>query len=253
MPLGVALRYLAAADCTNVEVPAMPGYLPRWKSIRGQLERQGLNPTAVSLGVPFSLGEPRLDLLSSRESVRKESVEYVHKSIEFASHLGAGVIYACSLNPCPPESRSKAMALLKQDLADFADHAKATDLRFGLEPFPTGELATVRETNDVIRETGSNNLGIVLDTGHAAISGEALGESVRISKGNIIHVHLNNNDGVGDIHWPPQVGKLTPDDFRDFLVELRNQDYRGNLSIELAKPRPIVDTMIRSRQFLEKL
>ncbi len=126
-------------------------------------------------------------------------------------------------------------------------------MRFALEPFPTGELPTVTETIALIRGAASDNLGLVLDTGHATISGEDLGGAARHSRGHIAHVHLNNNDGVIDLHWAPQRGKLAAEDFRGLFTELRDQNYRGKMSIELSKPRPVVGTITTSRSFVQDL
>ena len=253
MPLEVALRHLAAADCTDIEIAAMPQYLPRSTSIRAALKKMGLNATAVSLGVPFFFSDSRLDLNSPRRSVREASLRYVRESVDFASQLEADLIYACSMKRGAQAELGTALEHLRQAVADCSDYAKGATIGFAIEPFPTGLLPTLRETDTFIREARSDNLGILLDTGHATMSGEDLGEAARRSKGNISHVHINNNDGVRDLHWPPQRGKPTVTDLRGLLTELAAQDYRGKLSIELSKPRPVIGTIIRSRQFVDGL
>jgi sugar phosphate isomerase/epimerase len=55
------------------------------------------------------------------------------------------------------------------------------------------------------------------------------------------------------MHWAPQRGKLLDEDFRDLLAELANLHYSGRISIELSKPRPVVETITRSRHFVEGL
>lgn len=253
MTLDAALRHLAAAHCTSTEIAAMPEYLPRSKSISASLRRRGLSVTAVSLGVPFFYSDSNLDLHSPKKSVRKATLAYVRGSIDLAAQLEAGIIYACSMKRGPPEGRSEALARLGEVVAECADYAKAAVVRFALEPFPTGELPTVRETTAFIRGAASDNLGLVLDTGHAAISREDLGLAAKYSGGHIAHVHLNNNDGILDLHWPPQRGKLAAEDFRGLLAELADQNYLGKMSIELSKPRPVVGTITVSRRFVQDL
>jgi fructoselysine 3-epimerase len=231
----------------------MPEYLPRSKSISASLRRRGLSVTAVSLGVPFFYSNSKLDLHSPKKSVRDATLAYVRGSIDLAVQLEAGIVYTCSMKRGPPEERGKALGRLGEGVAECADYAKAAAVRFALEPFPTGELPTVRETTAFIRGAASDNLGLVLDTGHAAISREALGRAAKHSRGCIAHVHLNNNDGILDLHWPPKTGKLATEDFRGLLVELRDQNYRGEMSIELSKPRPVVGTITASRRFVQDL
>jgi D-psicose/D-tagatose/L-ribulose 3-epimerase len=253
MPLEVALRHLAAADCMDIELAAMPQYLRRSTYIRAALKKMGLNATAVSLGVPFFFSDSRLDLNSPKRSVREASLRYVRKSVDLASQLEADLIYACSMKRGAQAELGTALEHFRQAVAECSDYAKGAAVRFAIEPFPTGLLPTLRETNAFIREMRSDNLGVLLDTGHAAISDEDLGEATRRSKGTISHVHINNNDGIRDLHWPPQRGKLTDADFRSLLTELVTQDYRGKVSIELSKPRPVVGTILRSRQFVDGL
>jgi sugar phosphate isomerase/epimerase len=183
MSLQTAFGYLVAAGCKDTELAAMPRYLPRSASIRTSLRKMGLNVIAVSLGVPFFYSNSRLDLHSARKSVRDESLAYARKSIDFASQLEADVIYACSMSRGPREERDRALEHLMRAAAECADYARGAALKFALEPFPSGELPTVLETNALIRETRSNNLGILLDTGHATITGEALGAAVKILEG----------------------------------------------------------------------
>jgi sugar phosphate isomerase/epimerase len=253
MPLETSLRYLAVAGCEETEVAAMPGYLPRRSAIRRSLKKKGMQVTAVSLGVPFFFSDSRLNLHSPKKAVRDSTIEYVRKSIDFASHIESGLIYACSMERGTPGDRDKAIARLTETVVDCSDYAKANGVRFGLEPFPTGELPTVRETAVFVERAQSDNLGVLFDAGHAAISGEPLKKAAHISHKGIVHVHLNNNDGVGDLHWPPQTGKLSAADFEDLLLELNDQDYRGRISVELSKPRPVVETINRSREFVEGL
>jgi sugar phosphate isomerase/epimerase len=247
-----ALESISSAESTSAEIAAMPQYMSRARSIAASMEKLGLKPTAVSLGVPFFLN-PGLNLHSAEKSVRDESLHYVQESIEFAASIGAEIIYVCSLNRGPPGDHHLALRRLAEAIKKSADSALAKGLRLAIEPFPKGELPTVRDTIRFISTIRSENVGLVIDTGHAAISGEDLVETARISNGLISHVHLNNNDGASDLHWAPQKGKLTKADFRKFLLELRRQRYGGEISIELSRPVPLLETLIQSRGFVRDL
>jgi xylose isomerase len=153
--------------------------------------------------------------------VRERTIRYVKRGIDLASQLDAGVIYACSMRHDASNDRISTLQRFKHSVSVCADYAHEVGLKFALEPFPGGELPTVAETILFLNEMKSKNVGVLIDTGHASISGESLRHVVRISKDNIAHVHLNNNDGVNDLHWPPQSGKLAVADFIGFLAELR--------------------------------
>jgi sugar phosphate isomerase/epimerase len=152
MPLEVALRHLAAADCMDIELAAMPQYLRRSTYIRAALKKMGLNATAVSLGVPFFFSDSRLDLNSPKRSVREASLRYVRKSVDLASQLEADLIYACSMKRGAQAELGTALEHFRQAVAECSDYAKGAAVRFAIEPFPTGLLPTLRETNAFIRE-----------------------------------------------------------------------------------------------------
>ena len=251
-PLEVAIGHLAAVNCKETELAAMPEYLTRSREIRALLRKHGMKATAVSLGVPFYY-DSRLDLHSPAESVRGDSVSYACRSVDFASHIGADLVYACSIRRGPEDERADSLRRLDRSIRECAHYAEGLGIRFALEPFPTGVLPTVNDTVGFVKDIEADNLGLLLDTGHAAISGEPLAVAARISRGKTIHVHLNNNDGVGDLHWPPQRGKLQASDFAKFMAELNNQGYAGRVSLEISKAEPVEDTLVSSRLFVEQI
>jgi len=253
MTLENSLRHLSAAKCRQVEVAAMPEYLARWKSIRTSLDSRCMSVSAVSLGVPFYYSDGKLDLHSKSKTVRDGTLRFVRRGIEFASRINARLIYACSMTRGTPEERGRTLENLSMLVADCAAYAERAGVRFGMEPFPTGELRTISETGVFIDSVGTDNLGMVIDTGHAAITGESMSQSIRSSFGHIVHVHLNNNDGKRDLHWPPQKGRLMPGDFEEVLRTLRERGYRGNMSVELSRPRPVVRRVLESRAFVDDI
>ena len=47
------------------------------------------------------------------------------------------------------------------------------------------------------------------------------------------HVHLDDNDGEGDLHWPLLTGRLTADHLEGLARALRDVGFRGGLTLEL--------------------
>lgn len=230
----------------------MPEYLKRSREISALLRKHEMKATAVSLGVPFYY-DSRLNLHSPTESVRTDSVAYACKGLDFASRIGADLVYACSMQRGSKDETAESLRRLDRSIRECTCYAERLGIRFALEPFPTGMLSTVRDTVGFIGSIEDDNLGILFDTGHAAISGEPLAEAARLSKGKMVHVHLDNNDGVGDLHWPPQKGKLQASDFAGFMAELKNQRYAGRISLEISKPEPVIDTLVSSRLYVERM
>ena len=87
-----------------------------------------------------------------------------------------------------------------------------------------------------------------------AIAGEGLEETFRRASGEVVHIHLNNNDGSRDLHWPPQEGRLTESDFVGLASAMQGSGYDGTVSVEIVNPAdPIAGTIRSSLEFVRKL
>ena len=247
-----AFRYLSAAGCTSVEVAAMPAYLSRGRQVSESARANGLDVTAVGLGVPF-LRDPKLSLHSRDGSVRRESVRYVSAATDLAAGLGAPIVYVCSVRKEPKAPKAETLGYFTDSLRACAEYAEKTGVVLAIEQFPRGEIQTFEAASDLVSEVGSPSFGVLLDTGHLAISGEAMDEAVIRSKMILKHVHINNNDGLSDLHWPPQRGKLTREDFRSFFLRLAESGYEGRASVELVNPRPIAKTLVGCVSYLQEI
>ncbi len=88
-------------------------------------------------------------------------------------------------------------------------------LRFALEykpkePRTHSYLARMADTLLLAQETGCDNVGVTIDTGHAYVGGEVVSEAIVLAKraGNrLFHMHFNDNHGswdddmiVGSVH-----------------------------------------------------
>jgi sugar phosphate isomerase/epimerase len=79
---------------------------------------------------------------------------------------------------------------------------------------------------------------LLLDVGHCLNSGEAAAAVVRRAGDRLGYVHLDDNDGAGDLHWPLLTGRLTSQQLADTMTALRTIGYRGALSLELNPMNP---------------
>ena len=82
----------------------------------------------------------------------------------------------------------------------------------------------------MIREIGSERLGICLDTGHANVNGEDLAQAVEMLKGVPLHIHIDDNKGDSDTHAIPGEGSIA---FAPFVQALQAINYQGFVSAEL--------------------
>jgi sugar phosphate isomerase/epimerase len=74
---------------------------------------------------------------------------------------------------------------------------------------------------------------LLLDVGHCLLSGEDAAACLRQAGERLGYVHLDDNDGISDLHWPLFAGRLTRMQLADTIAALSEIGYRGALALEL--------------------
>ncbi len=127
---------------------------------------------------------------------------------------GAGALHAvahCALPTTPP----------------------ALDVRIAIEHFPHTALPTIAATLAYLRELAHPNLYLLLDIGHAQMSDEDAPAAIADAGPLLGYVHLDDNDGVGDLHLALLDGVLTEASLRATFDALQEHGYSGRASLEL--------------------
>jgi len=182
--------------------------------------------------IPAQFRYPSI-LCSLKETVRQDSVGYIQDAIDNALRLGAPYVSLCPGMTLFDEDLDKGWAQLRKSFIELLDYTEGTDLALLIEPAHAAEstlILTVEDGLRMIGEIGSERLGILLDTGHANVNGEDLGEAVRRLKGVPLHIHIDDNHGDSDAHLIPGEGSI---DFQPFAQALKEIDYQGFISAEL--------------------
>ncbi|MBI4789967.1 MAG: sugar phosphate isomerase/epimerase [Chloroflexi bacterium] len=182
--------------------------------------------------IPAQFRYPSI-LSSSNEAVRRDSVRYIEDAIDNALRLGAPSVSLCAGMTLHGESVEKGWAQLRQSIVELLDYTDKTDLRLLIEPAHHWEstlILTVRDGLRMIREIGSERLGICLDTGHANVNGEDLAQAVAMLNGVPLHIHVDDNNGDSDTHAIPGEGSIS---FAPFVQALKAINYQGFVSAEL--------------------
>lgn len=112
------------------------------------------------------------------------------------------------------------------------------DLRFTLEYKPKEPrthcyLARMADTLLLAQETGLANVGVTIDTGHAFVAGEVVGEAIVLAKraGNrLFHMHFNDNHVTTDDDMI--VGSVHTVCYLEMLYWLDRCGYMGWLSMD---------------------
>jgi len=160
-------------------------------------------------------------------SLRRRAVEHVRRQLADAARLGATAAYLV------PPFGGERLPLFAEACALLAEDAASRRVRLLVEHVPGRALPTVAATLAWLGDVGHPSLALLLDVGHCLISGEAVGDAVRRAGGRLGHVHLDDNDGVDDLHWPLLTGRLTEADLASLAAALTEVGYRGGLALEL--------------------
>lgn len=179
--------------------------------------------------------------LSAKDAdIRKQALEYTFECVEMARKLDCS-----TLNIWPGQDGYDYIlqSHLIQERSWLLENIKAVakaspDIKFALEYKPKEPrnycfMARASDTLLLVKETGMENVGVCIDTGHAFVAGENVAESIVILQEygrKLFHMHFNDNYGgwdddmiVGSVHFPVYV---------ETLFWLKETAYDGWLSMD---------------------
>jgi len=214
---------------------------------REALADSGLLVSCMALGRNLPAGHT---LDAADVGVRRATLELLRRQLADAARLGATTAY---LVPGFDLAES-ALTCFAEGCVLLADDAAAYQIRLCVEHIPGRALPTAARTLDWLEQVGHARLGLLLDVGHCLISNEDAAAVVRRAGGRLGYVHLDDNDGAGDLHWPLLTGRLTQQQLADVMVALRAIHYRGALALELnpANPKPS-DALREGKALVDRL
>jgi len=195
---------------------------------------------AASFGVPEGAA-----LESSSAGARAKAAGHVEEVVRQCAALGGNVVY---LVP-GKDDNPKTLNRYADSLAEAADRAAQHEIRLCVEHFPGTALPTAAATLDFINAISHPNLGLLFDIGHVQISGEDPAVVIHEAGERLVYVHLDDNDGLGDLHWALLDGVMTTASLRDTFRALHDIGYAGAVSLELSPQlKDPYDALERSRQ-----
>ncbi len=192
---------------------------------------------AASFGMGAALDSP--DAGSARKALA-----HTEQALAHGAALGASAAYVVPGSDGGPEALDRYAA----SLAFAADRAQIHGLKLCIEHFPGRALPTVAATLDFLRGIGHSNLYLLFDIGHAQMSGEDPAEAIASAGVQLGYVHLDDNDGINDLHLGLTDGVLTEAGLRKAFDALAGVGYDGAVSLELSPKLPDpLDALKRSR------
>jgi len=103
---------------------------------------------------------------------------------------------------------------------------------------------------NLIRDTGADNMGVILDVAHVHAGKEYL--SLVIPKlGDLIKlVHFSDNDGTQAYHHSPGTGSIN---FPAIMKSLKCAGFDGTIIVDTSGVKNIVEEAVKAREYYQKL
>ena len=216
---------IKAAGFDGVEIPIFEGDPSHYKTIKAELDNQGLKSTSVTVMNPDS------NPISPDAAVRKAASERLKWAIDCNHALGAetmvgpfhSALGVFSGDPPTGDEKKRAVEVLRP----AAELAKQANLMLGIEYLNRFEcyfLTTAADAVSLVKEVNHPYFGTMYDTFHANIEEVRPSTAIRTIAPYMRHVHISENHrgtpGTGQVNW-----------FETFRT-LREVNYDGWLVIE---------------------
>jgi len=194
-----------------------------------------LKQIAASRGFHYSVHAPFADIniASPNPAIRKTAMRCLKKSMNYARDLDA---YLWVFHPGSKSGISSFYPGAdwnqnRESIKEIHQLAKELGVKIAMENLPEKYMYLMKTPEDFQRfytETGLEDIGIVLDTGHAHLEGQIAPLLEKLPK-KIVHVHVSDNHGVVDEHFGLGYGTI---DWQQFTAALKATGFSGTVLTE---------------------
>jgi len=191
-------------------------------------------------------------------NVRRDVVGLVKTGVEIGKSLGTktiGISPDCDGFPHPfGVGYQDAWKWMVEGISACVDATSEAGLRFAFEykPKETRNFSLVANADGVLRlvdRVGSNNFGVLLDTGHTLYAKEDLPTTVEKLDRKLFHVHVC--DCYGD--WDDDLVPGSVHDFTEFFKALRRIDYKGYVGLDIYPMQDPFGEVRKSKEYIDEM
>jgi D-psicose/D-tagatose/L-ribulose 3-epimerase len=219
------LAKLKRTGFDGVEIPVFEGDAAHFKTIRQELDKQGLKCTTVTVLTPET------NPISPDAAVRKAAVDRLKWVIDMTAVLGGEILCGPYHSPLavfsgtsPTAEEKKRAADVLRQAAEFGAKAKVKLAIEYLNRFECYFLTTAADARALVKQVDHANFRTMFDTFHAHIEEKSAAKAIASLEDSFIHVHISECDrgtpGTGQVHW------------EEIFPALRQAKYDGWLVIE---------------------
>ncbi len=199
-----------------------------WAGIRDRAHVESFGMSFSCVGITPVTMQPGLSLQDLETENAGRVLPYLTGALERGADLGATRAYMVT-----PRQRVADRDQYMRSIERLADAAGRLGMRMCIEPHPEWALRTCAEVLEFVRDVGHESLYVLIDLGHNLITGEDPGHAVRDAGDRLGYVHIDDNDGAGDIHLGLFDGVLKPSQITSLLDALAETGYDSTIGIEI--------------------
>ena len=178
---------------------------------------------------------------SNDEKIRQEAVDTTKRAMDMAAQVGCNLVDVWlgqdGYDYCFQSNYLKAWGRIVEALQECADHNP--EVTIGMEykikePRTHCFIGTIGKILLLFDKVGRDNMGVILDVGHALAAYESMAESVAICKffgDRLVYLHLNDNWRLWDDDMA--VGALHTIELLELLYWLEHTGYDGWYSLDI--------------------
>jgi sugar phosphate isomerase/epimerase len=228
-PFKKMLPLLAKIETDYVEIVDDGYHTLDKQKVTALLETAQSHKFKYTLHCPFA----DINLASPSKPMLKASMKRLKQSMKYADQLNAelwvlhpGMI--TGITQFYPGSEWKQNV---QSIRKLAKTAKEYSLRIAIENLPLkygSIMKTPEDFQKLYTETGLNDIGIVLDTGHANLEAQIEPFLTQLPE-KIFEMHLSDNMGEQDQHLGIGDGKIN---WQTLMQNLKRINYKGIIMVE---------------------
>lgn len=257
LPLSEAIERMFAQGVRNLEV---------WADIKHLDPRNTVENTASSVRLIFEKGMRVVSVhapftMCSSDSLEKQLFDWemlACQTIARADCLGASIVVLHPMTDMLEEGNSSFTRIVrhtKNALFRLADIAAVLEIKLALENMPSPGRnrfgRSAGELRALVEESGRQNLGLCLDTGHAVVNGDDVINEIDAAGDYLFSIHLHDNlyGQPGDLHLPPGRGDINWAEVRDKLAAI---GYSGNIVLEVEGGNDSLGALLESIVFVRE-
>lgn len=198
---------------------------------------------AEEAGIAFDQTHAPWPVDDTTKAGRIQSMEWMKRAVRATHMLGCRDMAVHPVMPYsfgPEEDPAFAVRINETYIRELCDYASDYDVFIDLENMPVAyhSVGTVSQIVSFVGRMNHPQLKICLDTGHANVTGEEIGEAVRKCAPWLRIFHIHDNDGKCDTHRIPliPIGSTGSIDWCSFTAALQDICFSGCLTYEADIP-----------------